>query len=35
VTEIINLADQDTLDLLRSRAREPEVLELLDAPTAR
>jgi hypothetical protein len=35
VTEIIGLADQDALDLLRSRAREQEVLDLLDEPTAR
>jgi hypothetical protein len=30
VTEIINLADQDGLDLLRSRAMEQEVLDTLD-----
>ena len=29
VTEIIGLADQDALDLLRSRAREQEVLDIL------
>jgi hypothetical protein len=28
VTEIIGLADQDALDLLRSRAREQEVLDI-------
>ena len=35
VAEIIQLADQDALDLLRSRSREQEVLDLLDAPQAR
>jgi hypothetical protein len=35
VTEIINLADQDVLDLLRSRAVEQEVLDSLDEPTSR
>ncbi len=35
VTESIQLADQDALDLLRSRSREQEVLVLLDAPQAR
>ena len=35
VTEIIHLADQDALDLLRSRRLEQEVLGLLDAPKAR
>ena len=32
VTEIIGLADQDALDLLRSRACEQDVLDILDAP---
>jgi hypothetical protein len=35
VAEIIDLADQDALDILRSRAVEQEVLDLLDAPTTR
>lgn len=35
VTEIIGLADQDALDLLRSRSREQEVLDILDEPTPR
>ncbi|RYD78455.1 MAG: hypothetical protein EOP84_14240 [Verrucomicrobiaceae bacterium] len=35
VAEIIELADDDALDLLRSRAVEQEVLDLLDEPTAR
>ena len=35
VTEIIALADQGALDLLRSRAVEQEVLDILDEPTAR
>jgi hypothetical protein len=35
VTEIIGLADQDGLDLLRSRAREQEVLDILDEPSPR
>jgi len=35
VGEIIDLADQDALDILRSRAVEQEVLDLLDAPTTR
>jgi len=34
VSEIIGLADQDALDL-RSRAREQEVLDILDEPAAR
>lgn len=32
VAEIITIADQDCLDLLRSRAREQEVLDILDDP---
>ena len=33
VMEIIGLADQDVLDLLRSRSVEQDVLDILDAPT--
>ena len=32
VAEIIELADQDALDVMRSRAIEQEVLDLLDEP---
>ena len=32
VEEVINLADQDVLDLMRSRAAEQEVLDALDEP---
>lgn len=32
ITEIIDLADQGALDILRSRAIEQEVLDLLDEP---
>lgn len=35
VTEIIDLADQDVLDLLSSRAVEQDVLDLLDGPAPR
>ena len=35
VTEIIELADQDVLDVLRSRTVEQEVLDILDEPTTR
>ena len=35
VTEIIELADQNALDVLRSRAAEQGVLDLLDEPTDR
>ena len=35
VTEVIELADQDVLDLVRPRATEQEVLDLLDEPTTR
>jgi len=35
VTEIIGLADQDVLDLLRSRSLEQEVLDILDEPGSR
>lgn len=34
VAEVIELADHDILDLLRSRASEQEVLDLLDEPAA-
>jgi len=34
ITEVIDLADHDILDIARSRAAEQEVLDLLDeAPT--
>ncbi len=32
VSEIIDLADQDILDLTRSRALEQDVLDILDEP---
>ena len=35
VAEVIELADEDVLDVMRSRAREQEVLNLLDEPPAR
>jgi hypothetical protein len=35
VAEIIEVADQDGLDLLRSRLVEQEVLEIVDAPATR
>ena len=35
VAEIIALADQDVLDVMRLRAVEQEVLDLLDAPAPR
>ena len=35
VLEIINLADQDVLDIMRSRAVEQEVLDILDEPISR
>jgi hypothetical protein len=35
IAEIIDLADQDALDIMRSRAVEQEVLDLLDEPTTR
>ena len=35
VAEIIALADQGVLDVMRSRATEQEVLDLLDAPASR
>ena len=35
VTEIMEVADQDALDLLRSRAAEQEVLNVLDESPSR
>ncbi len=35
VAEIIELADHDALDLVRSRAVEQQVLDLIDEPPAR
>jgi len=35
VAEIIELADDDALDIARSRGVEQEVLDILDEPTAR
>jgi hypothetical protein len=35
VAEIIDLADQNALDLSRSRELEQEVLNMLDEPTSR
>ena len=35
VTEVIEVADGDVLDLMRSRAREQEVLDLLDESATR
>ena len=35
VIEIIGLADQDALDLLRSRVVEQDVLDILDEPSPR
>ena len=34
ISEIIDLADQDALDILRSRAVEQEVLDILDEPVS-
>ena len=34
ITDIIDLADQDALDIMRSRAVEQEVLDLLDEPVS-
>ena len=34
VEEVINLADHDVLDLMRSRATEQEVLDQIDEPAA-
>ena len=35
ITELIELADHDILDIARSRAAEQEVLDLLDEPPIR
>ena len=35
IAEIIDLADHDALDVLRSRAVEQEILDLLDEPAPR
>ena len=35
IAEVIELADADVLDLMRSRAMEQEVLDLIDEPRAR
>ena len=35
VAEIIELADEDVLDVVRSRTAEQEVLDTLDEPQAR
>jgi hypothetical protein len=35
LAEVVELADQDVLDLMRPRAIEQEVLDLLDEPTTR
>jgi len=35
ISEVIDLADHDILDVARSRAAEQEVLDLLDEPPAR
>jgi hypothetical protein len=35
ITELIELADHDILDIARSRAAEQEVLDLLDEPPPR
>jgi hypothetical protein len=35
IAEVIELADDDALDLMRSRACEQEVLDLLDEPPTR
>ena len=35
IMEVIEFADQDLLDVARSRAAEQEVLDLLDEPPAR
>ena len=35
ITEIIELADHKALDVLRSRAVEQEVLDIIDAPSTR
>jgi hypothetical protein len=35
LAEVIELADDDLLDMMRSRVREQEVLDILDKPSAR
>lgn len=35
VSEMLELADDDVLDVMRSRALEQEVLDMLDEPPAR
>ena len=35
ITEVIELADHDVLDVARSRSTEQEVLDLLDEPPSR
>lgn len=35
IVEVIELADGDALDVVRSRVREQEVLDMLDEPTTR
>jgi hypothetical protein len=35
ISEVINAADEDALDLIRSRAVEQEVLDSLDDPASR
>jgi hypothetical protein len=35
ISEVIELADHDILDIARSRAAEQDVLDLLDGPPAR
>ena len=35
VAEVMELADEDVLDLMRSRFREQEVLDMLDEPSSR
>ncbi len=35
ITEVIELADHDILDIARSRAAEQEVIDLLDEPPTR
>jgi hypothetical protein len=35
IAEVIELADSDVLDLVRSRAREQVVLDMLDEPSTR
>ena len=35
VAEVIELADDDVLDIVRSRTREQEVLDMLDEPATR